>query len=81
MLRKHAQSQWPGIAASTFTPQAYYDVVQRAIDYIYAGDIYRVNLSQRYQSTPANIMAPSYILRFRVGAIPRQRMCIVVRRC
>ncbi|MCL4515753.1 MAG: aminodeoxychorismate synthase component I [Firmicutes bacterium] len=34
--------------ASNFTREAYCRAVQRAIDYIYAGDIYQVNLSQRF---------------------------------
>lgn len=34
--------------ASNFTREAYRKAVQRAIDYIYAGDIYQVNLSQRF---------------------------------
>jgi para-aminobenzoate synthetase component 1 len=32
---------------SNFSPQAYCQAVQRAIDYIHAGDIFQVNLSQR----------------------------------
>jgi para-aminobenzoate synthetase component 1 len=40
---------WPGVS-STFTPGAYIQAVQRAIEYIYAGDIYQVNLSQRLQA-------------------------------
>ena len=45
----YALPEWPGIS-STFTRQAYQQVVRRAIDYIYAGDIYQVNLSQRLQA-------------------------------
>jgi len=36
----------PGLT-STFTADAYRATVQRAIDYIFAGDIFQVNLSQR----------------------------------
>ena len=32
---------------STFSAADYHDAVRRAIDYIYAGDIYQVNLAQR----------------------------------
>jgi para-aminobenzoate synthetase component 1 len=34
---------------SNFRPQTYQRAVQRARDYIFAGDIYQVNLSQRFQ--------------------------------
>ena len=36
---------------SNFTPDAYREAVRRAVEYIYAGDIFQVNLSQRF-STP-----------------------------
>ncbi len=36
------------LLASNFTREAYCRAVQQAIDYIYAGDIYQVNLSQRF---------------------------------
>jgi len=36
------------ILTSNFTKEAYCRVVQQAIDYIYAGDIYQVNLSQQF---------------------------------
>ncbi len=36
------------LLTSNFTREAYCRAVQRAIDYIYAGDIYQVNLSQRF---------------------------------
>ena len=35
---------------STFTPQAYMDAVRRAREYIFAGDVYQVNLSQRLEA-------------------------------
>lgn len=37
---------WPGVT-SNFSKQAYLDAVQKVIDYIYAGDVFQVNLSQR----------------------------------
>jgi para-aminobenzoate synthetase component I len=37
--------------ASNFTRPAYEAAVQRVIDYIAAGDVYQVNLSQRFQTT------------------------------
>lgn len=33
---------------SNFTPQAYRNAVARAIEYVYAGDIFQVNLAQRF---------------------------------
>lgn len=41
--------RWPGIN-STFTPQRYQQAVQQAIAYIYAGDAYQINLSQRLEA-------------------------------
>ena len=38
-----------GAAPSNFRPQAYQRAVQRVRDYIFAGDIYQANLSQRFQ--------------------------------
>ena len=38
------------LPASNFTRPAYEAAVQRVIDYIYAGDIYQANLSQRLQA-------------------------------
>jgi para-aminobenzoate synthetase component 1 len=43
---QYAAGGIPGLT-STFTADAYRAAVQRAIDYIYAGDIFQVNLSQR----------------------------------
>ena len=39
----------PGVAGvtSNFSKQGYLEAVQRVIDYIYAGDVFQVNLSQR----------------------------------
>lgn len=36
---------------SNFTRSAYENAVQRVIDYIYAGDIFQANISQRFQAT------------------------------
>lgn len=36
---------------SNFTRPAYEDAVQRVIDYIYAGDIFQANVSQRFRAT------------------------------
>ena len=41
--------EWPGIT-STFTAEAYEGMVERALEHIYAGDIYQVNLSQRLEA-------------------------------
>jgi para-aminobenzoate synthetase component 1 len=49
---------------SNFSADAYQSVVQRAIDYIYAGDIFQVNLSQRLLY-PADGDALSLYLRLR----------------
>ena len=38
----------PVILESNFTPQGYMDSVNQALEYIAAGEIYQVNLSQRY---------------------------------
>lgn len=40
---------WPGMR-STFTAEAFMAAVDRAIRYIYAGDVYQVNLSQRLEA-------------------------------
>jgi para-aminobenzoate synthetase component I len=37
----------PAGLVSNFTAEAYLDAVQRAIDYIHAGDVFQVNLAQR----------------------------------
>lgn len=46
-----AIDRWPGLA-SDFSAEGYLRAVQRAIDYIWAGDVFQVNLSQRLL-TPA----------------------------
>ena len=40
----------PGAAGPTFTRERYLDAVRRAKDYIVAGDVYQVNLSQRFHA-------------------------------
>jgi para-aminobenzoate synthetase component 1 len=39
----------PQVPASNFTPEAYRRAVERVREYVYAGDVYQVNLSQRFQ--------------------------------
>ncbi|KKM08951.1 aminobenzoate synthetase [Clostridiales bacterium PH28_bin88] len=48
------------LLTSNFTREAYCRAVQRAIDYIYAGDIYQVNLSQRFTAEFAGDPAGLY---------------------
>jgi para-aminobenzoate synthetase component 1 len=52
--------------ASNFTRDEYEAAVERALDYIYAGDIYQVNLSQRF-SAPVEDDTFSAYLRLRAG--------------
>lgn len=54
----------PAGLTSSFSAEAYFAAVQRAIDYIYAGDIFQVNLSQRLMF-PATSDALSLYLRLR----------------
>lgn len=56
-------SRLPGLT-SNFSPAAYLTAVRRAIDYIYAGDIFQVNLSQRLLF-PARDHAVDLYLRLR----------------
>jgi len=53
----------PGVT-SNFSKQAYLKAVQRTIDYIYAGDVFQVNLSQRLLA-PARDDAVSLYRRLR----------------
>ncbi|HBX22518.1 MAG TPA: aminodeoxychorismate synthase, component I, partial [Desulfotomaculum sp.] len=53
-----------GGLVSNFTPDAYREAVQRAVDYIYAGDIFQVNISQRF-SAPQVVDAWSLYTRLR----------------
>lgn len=61
-----AQSTLPGPAGltSNFSKEAYLHAVERVIDYIHAGDIFQVNLSQRLLF-PANEDALPLYLRLR----------------
>lgn len=49
---------------SNFTPGDYREVVRRAVEYIYAGDIFQVNLSQRFR-TPRSVDAWELYKRLR----------------
>lgn len=49
---------------SNFSPDGYRDVVRRAVEYIYAGDIFQVNLSQRF-CTPQTVDAWELYTRLR----------------
>jgi para-aminobenzoate synthetase component I len=53
----HARSDLPRAAqprvVSNFTRAAYLSMVERALDHIAAGDIYQVNLAQRFRVEPA----------------------------
>ncbi len=49
---------------SNFSREGYLRAVERAIDYIYAGDVFQVNLSQRLLC-PAECHAPELYLRLR----------------
>ena len=53
-----------GELVSNFTPDAYREAVRRAVEYIYAGDIFQVNLSQRF-STPQVVDTWSLYTRLR----------------
>ncbi|MGR3310008.1 MAG: aminodeoxychorismate synthase component I [Candidatus Brocadiales bacterium] len=53
-----------GTIESNFTPQEYMEMVRRAKEYIAAGDIYQVNLSQRFK-TQINIPPHELYLRLR----------------
>ncbi|MDB5084010.1 MAG: para-aminobenzoate synthase component [Bacilli bacterium] len=49
LARPTLQSQQQEQLHSNFTREQYIQTVAKAIDYIYAGDIFQVNLSQRFQ--------------------------------
>ncbi|OQY26529.1 MAG: aminodeoxychorismate synthase, component I [Anaerolineaceae bacterium 4572_5.1] len=57
----HPAESHPPQIRSNFTRPAYENAVQRVIDYIYAGDIFQANVSQRFQAelpaddTPFNL--------------------------
>ncbi len=59
---------------SNFTPDQYLAAARQVIDYIYAGDVFQVNLSQRLLH-PANDDSVSLYLRLR-DAIPRHSPAI-----
>lgn len=61
-----SQRQEQAVLRSNFTHREYLTAVQRARDYIIAGDIFQVNLSQRFQ-TPLTI--PPYELYLRLREI------------
>jgi para-aminobenzoate synthetase component 1 len=46
LATQHAVTQFSGLT-SNFSNDGYQHAVQRAIDYVYAGDVFQVNLSQR----------------------------------
>lgn len=54
---EHAAEATP----SNFRPQAYRQAVKRARDYIFAGDIYQVSLSQRFQLPVADRPFDAYL--------------------
>ncbi len=45
-VAQHAVANWPKVT-SNFSPEQYLRAVERVIEYIYAGDIFQANLSQR----------------------------------
>ncbi len=51
---------------SNFTREEYLQAVERALEYIYAGDIYQVNLSQRFHT---RIHLPPYQLYLRLRSL------------
>ncbi len=59
----YPQTRWPGVY-SDFAEEEYLKAVERAIEYIHAGDIFQVNLAQRLQS-PAHTDSVSLYLRMR----------------
>jgi para-aminobenzoate synthetase component I len=46
LASQHPIAEIPGLT-SNFSPHGYQETVQRAIDYIHAGDVFQVNLAQR----------------------------------
>jgi para-aminobenzoate synthetase component 1 len=63
-LAPQFQVQGPPGLTSNFTPDAYQATIARAIEYIYAGDIFQVNLAQRLLF-PARDDSVSLYLRLR----------------
>jgi para-aminobenzoate synthetase component 1 len=54
----------PSLLVSNFTPGRYCEMVRRAIEYIFAGDIFQVNLTQRF-SAPQTVDAWELYRRLR----------------
>ena len=50
-----------GTLTSNFTKREYKHAVQKALNYIYSGDIYQVNLSQRFCFTNSGKIDPVYL--------------------
>lgn len=48
------------IAESNFTPSSYRSAVARAIEYVHAGDVFQVNLSQRFDAPAPTDPMPIY---------------------
>ena len=63
-LAPHFEVPGPAGLLSDFSADGYCDAVRRAVDYIYAGDIFQVNLSQRLLF-PASFDSVSLYLRLR----------------
>jgi para-aminobenzoate synthetase component I len=63
LARQYPATGVPGVT-SNFSKQQYLNAVQQAIDYIYAGDVFQVNLSQRLLA-PAHGDAISLYRRLR----------------
>jgi len=56
----HARGNGDPAIASNFTRDGYLEVVERALEHIAAGDIYQVNLAQRFRLEPAPPAAALY---------------------
>ena len=63
-LAPHYEVAGPAGLVSDFSADGYCEAVKRAVDYIYAGDIFQVNLSQRLLF-PSNTDSISLYLRLR----------------
>lgn len=46
LARQHSIAKWPGVS-SDFSPEGFMQAVARGIEYVHAGDVFQVNLSQR----------------------------------
>lgn len=51
-LKREVQLFGESVGESNFTPKSYCEAVRRALTYIHRGDIYQVNLSQRFSFSP-----------------------------